>query len=322
MTREYHNGGNQEVDEKIGVSALFTQSAPGIAYTGTLFGLQVTQTATASGSVQIGMGAGVVQGSLTAGASLLTNPAPTLDIFTANPVGALPRYDIVVFDAITATVTAIIGTASATPNDPTVPNTALKLARIRNVANATSIDAAHIDDLRQRSAMHGGVSIVNSASERALLLQWPGRVISRTDTDTLEQSDGSAWWQITPGTWQSFGPFLYQNMTGTPAAIGVTVDYARWRMLDAHTVQAQVSATRQAGTTVTNGLGISLPVAAAFRSLNCGSLIVAGSSVPTSQSGIAYMSADKTCLIPVAPSNGYLSVDPLQSIRYNVTYEV
>ena len=155
VVSEYHNGGNAEADEKQGLAALLAQSSPGIAITGVLYGLAVTQTATASGSVQISQGAGVVQASLTSGASLLTNPAPTLDVFTANPMGGLPRYDIVAFDALTATVKVFVGTPNATPTDPTVPNTALKLFRLRNGANATTIPNANMDDLRVYTRLAG-----------------------------------------------------------------------------------------------------------------------------------------------------------------------
>jgi len=154
----YHSAGNSEASEKQGVAALFQQSSPGIAATGVLNGLAVTQTTTASGSVQVGQGAGVVQGSLTAGASLLSNPAPTLDVFTANPVGALPRNDIVTFDSVTAAVKVFVGTPNATPTDPTVPNTAIPLARLRHAANATTIPVAKIDDLRVFTGLAGTAS--------------------------------------------------------------------------------------------------------------------------------------------------------------------
>lgn len=148
MSTAYHSAGNTEANEKQGLAALLQQSTVGIAKTGVLTGLAVTQTATASTSVQIAQGAGVVGSSLTAGASLLTNPDPTFDVLTANPVGSLPRNDIVVFDSVTAKVAVIVGSPNASPVDPTVPNTALKLARIRNAANATNIPASALDDLR------------------------------------------------------------------------------------------------------------------------------------------------------------------------------
>jgi len=148
VSTEYHNAGNSEADQKQGLAALLAQSSPGIAKTGVLYGLAVSQTATASGSVQISQGAGVVQASFTAGASLLTNPDPTLDVLTANPMGSLARNDIVVFDALTAKVGVIVGTPNASPTDPTVPATSLKLFRLRQMANATTIPTAQMDDLR------------------------------------------------------------------------------------------------------------------------------------------------------------------------------
>lgn len=154
MSTEYHNAGNSEAQQKQALAAMFAQSAtPGIAKSGVLFGLVVSQTPTASGSVQISPGAGVVQGSLTAGASLLTGPDPTIDVLTANPVGSLPRYDIVAFDSVTAKVVVYVGTPNATPTDPTVPNTALKLARIRNAANATTIPNGSIDKISTATSL-------------------------------------------------------------------------------------------------------------------------------------------------------------------------
>lgn len=148
MSTAYHSAGNSEANEKQGLAALLQQSSPGLAATGILTGLAVTQTATASASVQIGQGAGVVCASVTAGAELLTLPDPTLDVLTTNPVGSLPRNDIVVFDSVTDKVAVIVGAPNASPTDPTVPNTALPLARLRHAANATSVPGGAIDDLR------------------------------------------------------------------------------------------------------------------------------------------------------------------------------
>jgi hypothetical protein len=179
----YHHALNAEADEKMGLAALFAQSATaGVATTGVLTGLAVTQTTTASTAVQIAQGAGVVQSSLTAGASLLYNPAPTLDILTANPVGSLPRYDIVAFDSLTGNVSALIGTPNATPTDPTVPSTSLRLARIRNVANAAAIDSAHIDDLRVFTTL--------------LQAPEPAPVVAEYARGTSPGFSGSAWTKL------------------------------------------------------------------------------------------------------------------------------
>jgi len=152
---EYHNAGNSEAGEKIALSRLFAQSGV-LAAPGVLGGLAVTQNATADGNVLIASGSCVLHPSMTVGASLLVNDTTkTLNIFTANPVGALPRNDIVVFDSVTATITAIIGTPNASPTDPTVPNTALALARLRHAASATTIPTAKIDQLQVATTLRG-----------------------------------------------------------------------------------------------------------------------------------------------------------------------
>ena len=78
-----------------------------------------------------------------------------MDIFTANPVGGLPRNDIVVFDSVTKLISVIVGTPNATPTDPTVPATAVLLARLRNLASATTIPTAQIDNLIVATTLRG-----------------------------------------------------------------------------------------------------------------------------------------------------------------------
>jgi hypothetical protein len=108
----------------------------------------VTQTATASSAVLVGAGAGNSQDTVGNGAAIMVNDTQkTLDILTANPMGGTPRNDIVVFDSATTSIRAIIGTPNAIPTDPTVPTTAIPLARIRNLASATTIPTAQIDSL-------------------------------------------------------------------------------------------------------------------------------------------------------------------------------
>lgn len=146
---QYLNGGNTEAQDKLATSYLFQQVSTGKAATGVLSGLGVTQTATASGSVLVPAGAGVVQAAVLDGADVLVNDTQaTIDVFTANPMPALPRNDIIVFDTATTSLRVIVGTASATPADPTVPSSAIPLARLRNSASATTIPTANIDDLR------------------------------------------------------------------------------------------------------------------------------------------------------------------------------
>jgi hypothetical protein len=157
MEFQYLDGGNSEVQDMQAEAYLYASSGTtGIAATGVIEGLVVTQTSTASGSVLIGAGACINQASLGQGASRLINPSQkTLDIFTANPVGGLPRNDIVVFDSVTKLIAVIVGTPNATPTDPTVPATSVALARLRHAASATTIPTAKIDALIVATTLRG-----------------------------------------------------------------------------------------------------------------------------------------------------------------------
>jgi hypothetical protein len=152
----YHKAGATEAQQKKALAFLLAQSTVGKAATGILTDLGVAQTGTASTAVLVNSGAGVSQDTVGNGASLLVNDTQkTLDILTANPMGGVPRNDIVVFDSATGSIRAIIGTPNASPTDPTVPTTAVQLARIRNLASATTIPTAQIDDRRVKTALFG-----------------------------------------------------------------------------------------------------------------------------------------------------------------------
>ena len=252
MSTAYHSAGNSEAQQKQGLAAMLTQSTPGVAVTGVLTGLAVTQTATASGSVQIAQGSGVVGSSFTSGASLLTNPDPTLDVFTTNPVGSLPRNDIVVFDSVAKKVAVIIGTPNASPTDPTVPNTALKLWRLRHAANATTIVPAPADDLRVFTTLFGVPKQVSSTSILTGVAGWTVTtqeadrvgplatlyILVRNDTGAAISPGAAgniidanvaklvpAWWpsRQSPITWRGFdqaGPFGTGYIKADPSAEG------------------------------------------------------------------------------------------------------
>jgi hypothetical protein len=128
------------------------------ATTGVLSGLGVTQTATASGVVNVAAGAGVIQDAILSGATPVVNNATVaLDVFTSNPMTGVsnPRNDIVVFNPLTESIQTVVGTPNASPPDPTVAATSLKLARLRHAANATTIPTAKIDDLRVFTGVQG-----------------------------------------------------------------------------------------------------------------------------------------------------------------------
>jgi hypothetical protein len=156
--------GADEASQKKALAYLFAQDSTGLATDGVLTGLAVSQQTTASASVNVAAGAGVVQDSAGSGASMVVNDTQlALDVLTANPMGGTPRNDLIVFDSATVSagtggLRVIVGTPNAVPTDPTVPATALKLARIRNLASATTVPAAQIDDLRTFTSLFGVLS--------------------------------------------------------------------------------------------------------------------------------------------------------------------
>jgi len=197
---QYLDGGNSEAQDMQAESYLYASSGTtGIAATGAIEGLKVTQTLTASGSVLIDAGACLVQASLGPGGSRLVNPSQkTLDIFTANPVGGLPRNDIVVFDSVTKTIAVIVGTPNATPADPTVPATALALARLRHAASAPSIPTASIDSLVVYTGLRGVPVRVASQAARNATFPTPGdgQQVYRLDTHAVETYNGVTGWAV------------------------------------------------------------------------------------------------------------------------------
>jgi len=146
---EFLRAGNSEATEKKALNALFAPAS------GVLSGLVVTQTSTASGSVLIASGSALVHPSAVSASLLGNDTSKTLDVFTANPMGGLPRNDIIEFDQITASIIVHVGTPNATPTDPTVPATSVALARLRHAASATTIPTAKIDPLIVATYLRG-----------------------------------------------------------------------------------------------------------------------------------------------------------------------
>lgn len=161
MTQFKGFSGLSEAQLRLLWSFLFRQDATGLATDGVLTGLGVAQTTTASGSVVVSAGFGVSQDSVLNGAvPLALDSNLTLDVLVANPMGGVPRNDMVVFDAATLSsgaggVRVIVGTPNAVPTDPTVPATAVPLARLRHAASATTVPTAKIDDLRVKTSLFG-----------------------------------------------------------------------------------------------------------------------------------------------------------------------
>ena len=193
--------GESEAQFRQFLAWLFAQTSPGFASTGVLGGLGVAQTSTASASVVVGKGAAVVQASLTGGAiPLISNADKTIDVLTASPMGALARNDLVIFNADTAAIEVVVGTPNASPTDPPVTANHIKLARIRNAANATSITNASIDTLSAPTTLAGtGMRIVANSTERNALPKYVGLKVYRVSALREETWDGTGWFTFTYG---------------------------------------------------------------------------------------------------------------------------
>lgn len=189
----YHAQGNSEVQEYQGLSML-------VSSVGVLSGLVVSQTTTASGSVVIAPGAAAARASLLDGMGLIGDlQATTLDVLTGSPVGGTPRNDIVIIDRATKSIRVLVGTPGALPEDPTVPASAVALARLRHAAGATTIPTAKIDDLRVPAALAGATILVGSTTQRAALSPYVGLSIYRTDVKRQETWDGTGWYTMVFG---------------------------------------------------------------------------------------------------------------------------
>lgn len=203
MTQVKSFAGMGEAQLKQLFAGMFTvTSSPLTAHTGVLgsSGLTVRQTTTASASVTVDSGVALSMGSALAGVTpLVSDQVETLDVLDANPLGGVPRNDIVVFDPGTVVagsggLRVIMGDPNAVPTDPTVPSTAVPLARLRldPGVSATTVPNSQIDDLRPFTSMRGGVVQARNTDERGAFDQ-DATFVYRSDAKVLEVYDGTRW---------------------------------------------------------------------------------------------------------------------------------
>lgn len=250
---QYLDEGNTEAMDRLASAFLFAQSQAGKAAVGVLNGLQVTQNTTAGPAVLVAAGAGVTQDTVTNGVAMMVNDTQkTLNILTGNPMGATPRNDLVVFDAGTKTIRAVIGTPNASPSDPSLPANSIPLARVRNAASATTIPTSAIDDLRAFTTLYGvppnipfaqsaGVQTGFSAGSHAAggvvstSVSFPAGRFSQAPLVTVSLStapSGSAYLVARVGSVTTSGFTMQIYNTGTAAAsyTGVSVNWAAIQM--------------------------------------------------------------------------------------------
>jgi hypothetical protein len=192
------------------------QSRTGIKPSGASPGL-VRPMPTPSGSVTVEPFQAVIQGTRTAaaGAYLVTLDAvKTINVLAVPPHASFARRDLIVAAQNDAQygdqrtgleIRQVPGEPSASPVDPTVTGDYLPLARIIVSANATSITAGNITDLRVFTAAAGGLIPVPNRAGRPPA-PYPGQAVYVRDSNITEVSDGTNWYPIVRGGVAVYGP--------------------------------------------------------------------------------------------------------------------
>lgn len=156
------------------ISQFFFQQSSNKARTGVLpsgtgANLSVSQTTSASGSVQVQAGTCVIaDASVSQGAHVMSSDSTeTIDILGPNPATSLPRIDLIVMDGGTGELRAVTGSPASVPTAPALPATSLALALVAVGANASTISSGDITDARVYTALRGAPLYVNNLTERA-----------------------------------------------------------------------------------------------------------------------------------------------------------
>ncbi|GAA4708455.1 hypothetical protein [Phytohabitans rumicis] len=177
----------------------------------------VRPTPTPSGSVTVEPFQAVIQGTRTAAAGpyLVTLDAvKSINVLAVPPHPSNARRDLIVAVQSDAQygdqrtgleIRHVPGEASATPVDPAVSGDYLPLARVAVAANATSITAGNIADLRVFTAASGGIIPVANRASRPPAPH-PGQAVYVRENDIAEVSDGTNWYPIVRGGVAIYGP--------------------------------------------------------------------------------------------------------------------
>lgn len=150
--------------------------------------------------------------------------------------------------------------------------------------------------------------------------RFPGRVIYDTDVNQYLIWDGAAWVNyagIKP--WVAYTPTLHTDMSGAETVAAGTNQAGKYQVIG-KTCFVQGSGNFTGATA--NGAGISLPLTAKDRILNCGNAALFGSGTPADQSGVAYMNSAKNKLIIVAYTSGFRDAAAANAFRFNCVYEL
>ena len=298
-------------------------------------------------SITVGRGDAVLMGTegvSTQGAYYVWNNATETIAMPA--AAANPRYDSLILRVIDtdygsdpagskATWEVVSGTPAGSPTPVADsafaaagafyhPGAWLRVADILVPASVTNLSTATVVNKRKYARV-GRHTMVLAADYPADAVQ--GDTVTQldgTDAGLLFHYNGSAWHQLSMPAWQNFTPTLYNNVNTTPASIAYTLEYAKYVKLG-KTVHAMASVIATPSSS-TNGVGLSLPLAAATRYYNIGSSAIIGTSAPAGQVGIALMgpnAGNNIVLGAVSTGGAFLDLTAAsQRVRYSVTYDV
>jgi hypothetical protein len=185
------SGSHSAEEDRLGISTAYGKTS-GVAGSADL---AVTANGTPNMSVNVAAGRAVIVGtesSLQGAYHVVNDAAKNLTISAANATN--PRRDLIVakvqdsaYSGATNSWSLVVvtGTAAASPVDPATPANSITLARVAVAANATSITAGNITDLRPRAAGLGGIRVATSTTRPASPTE--GDFIWESDTDGLKQ---------------------------------------------------------------------------------------------------------------------------------------
>jgi len=237
-------------------------------------------------------------------------------------------------------VRQVVGAPSGTPSDPTVTGSQdyVALARVRVDANANTITAAKITDLRTGghaksligglySVAVGGILPVANQAQRDLIVQYDGMTIWRMDLKRIEVYDvtAGAWLN---GDWTSYVPVW--TTTGTAPALGNGTIGGYWRRSSLDKGMVKVAGAMTFGSSTTFGTGsyrVTAPVAASANAIGraVGSAYLA--DVGTQNKAGICIFADANNLLLIAAAGGDVTNNnphvwaQTDIIRWDLEYE-
>lgn len=330
-------------DSRLAVGALWTPGASGIrARQGIRPGAgdpgKVTVSGTPDKNVLVNRFQAVVTASRGVGEYIATLDADkTLDLLTADPMGAQPRWDLIIAaqtdtfygDGSSAfEVQQVVGTPAGSPSDPSLAafDDYIILERIKFPALATTVQDSYLDHLSlalPRSVGLGGLLPVYTVTERDALAAYDGMQCYRMDKDWTETYDGTAW-RVPDGTVVGALADITNPRTNQLAFLSTDRSFYRWsgswsRLITGVRVfEAVQSAATQAMAT-----GSAVDIAGAtstFTTLGTNSVVSVTATVDGESNGITDIGL-VTCVVGASTLAGELHWGPAGRASYSKSWK-